>query len=150
MITLLLSLALVAPSGSPTLWRDIRSGMTYTEVQGLYPAEKGKVHHRKTWIAIEGVAQVASCRPEAQVYFDKAGRVRSVRLASKQRGFPATTCVDDVEAGLLAKYGEPIARNVGDDTFVWRNAEILVRYKRYWGADDSWRVIYETPSKSDL
>lgn len=146
-------LALSASGGLPApplLWKDIRAGMSYADVQVLYPAIKGKVHHRKSWIAIEGVAEVGSCRPEVQVYFNRAGAVASVWLSSRQRGFPATSCAEEAESGLLAKYGKPTMRATDDDTYVWRRDNLLVRFRRSSSSDESWRIIYEVPATSDL
>lgn len=146
--TSILTLPLLA--GVEALWKDINVGMSYSEVQALYPAVKGKVHHRKTSLRIESVAKIGSCSPDVEVYFTKEGIVRAVWMSSRQRGLPSTTCVTDAETALLSKYGKPLAESTGDDTYVWRRDGMLVRFKRYPGSDESWTIIYQVAAPSDV
>lgn len=155
--TFLATFLAAAPAHSQpgsVMWKNISTGMTYSDVQALYPAVKGSVRHKAGRIEIEGVAEIGKCRPNVTIYFSKDGVVRSVWLSARPRGFPAYTCADEAQQALVSKYGEPVLLENGvrgpfsGPTFTWKRDAITVRLERK-GIDD-WTIVYEPISTADV
>lgn len=168
-----LALAAVPAHAAPILWRNIEAGMSREQVQTLYPAVKGEVHHRPNATIIENVQQVARCHPDVRVNHPK-DTVISVTIVSRYRGFPKETCGEDAAKALLAKYGaatdtarsdQPVgglitkgflkgldtSRNAQDATQRWLRDGVLISFERNDpDGDDTWRITYEMPEDIGL
>lgn len=161
MKVVLLSLAAVLAWPNPTaaqvtspLWKNINSGMTYADVQALYPAEKGKVQHKGRWISIQGVAEIGKCHPTATINFSKDGHVSSVWLEPRRAWGGLESCVEDALAALIAKYGDPTLSDgvpltpLTGPTYTWRLETVTVRMERRGSSE--WTIIYEPTKPADV
>lgn len=153
-------LAIAAPASAQpgqTLWKNINAGMPYSDVQALYPAVKGRVHHDRNSITIEGLASIGKCHPDVVVNFAK-GVVRSVVLSARLRGFPATSCGEEAQTALVGKYGPPALAERGQQmilsrpaTLTWSKDEVTIRFERPDpDGQDLWTIIYEPQSSVDV
>ena len=157
----------------PVLWRNIDAGMAREQVQLLYPAVKGEVHHKANVTVIENVQQVTRCHPDVHVNY-RSGLVATVTVQSRFRGFPKETCAEDASRSLLAKYGQVSAedrseqqvggliskgifkgldtsRAARDTKQQWLRGGVLVTFERFDpDGDDTWQITYEVPADMGL
>lgn len=142
----LLAAQSAAPTNQQILWRDISAGMSAEQVQRIYPAVKGLVHHKAGETVIERVQQVGSCHPDVIVEHPK-GMVTAVEISSRLHGFPATACVEDAEKALLGKYGSPAREERSKDGHslkqVWLTNGLMITYEQSVYAQEFWHVRYE-------
>ena len=168
-----LFMASQSAQAGPVLWRDIEAGMTREQVQSLYPAVAGSIHHKPKVTILENVQQVARCHPNVRVNH-AAGTVSSVTIESRYRGFPKESCGEDAAKALLAKYGaatdtarsdQPVgglitkglfkgldtSRNAGNSTQRWIVGGVLITFERNDpDVDDTWHITYELPEDIGL
>jgi len=123
-----------ATSGT-TLWGQVENGMTRSQVEALYPKQKGKIKHRKKQTEIEDVVILEGCEAEVEIQYEN-DVVDVVKV--KGRGSIAGRCSDKVFAALGAKYGQPdvqrrsrgsIVETEGDIA-VWNREGVTLRFKR--------------------
>ena len=167
-IVLVIASLLVPPpcAAGPTLWRNIEAGMSVTQVQKLYPADKGSVHHKPKVTIIENVQQVGRCHPDVLVEHP-AGTVEKVIVRGRYRGFPKEACSDEAAKAMLSKYGTPqdedessqetggvitsglfkgldTTRTERQTKQVWVRDGVLITFERDDpDLDGLWRITYE-------
>src|SRR3712207_3569304 len=102
---ILLGAASVFPLENRALWQNVTYGMTVDQVRALFPAERKRTEHHKTWTELKGFVAVAKCKPEVGIHHPK-GVVTHVVVSMPAIGLKST-CTDEAYEAMLSKYGRP-------------------------------------------
>ncbi len=95
-----------------TLWQNISLGMTYAEVQALYPAQDGQsgVVHKATAIGIKRFKITSECEGRVNIRFE-GGVAKSVDIEAPTGIWALarndTNCDRIILNALTRKYGDP-------------------------------------------
>ena len=124
----------MVPDDRPILWRDIRYGMTVSEVHAIYPLGR-MTRLRRHHTEIDNFAIVGDCQAEVNIEHPE-GVV--VRVLLKGKGAPTDGCPEAVTAALASRYGRPLseitaarsAYSNGFDLTTWESDGTTIRLSR--------------------
>ena len=127
--------AQMAAQPSPTLWRDIKAGMTPSQVQALYP--QGQDRKNRMWV-VKKYPVLPQCPASVDIHYER-GNVESVKLS----GAPSVGggCSALIREALLTRYGQPIEAQdqrsfqdqrfgLNNDTLLWARDGVTVKFHR--------------------
>lgn len=120
----------------PTLWQNIRYGMTIAEVRALYPERGHVTYHGRRSTEIDEVTVVGECKAEVNI-FHEGGAVDHVVVNGD--GSLGGRCSDTVLTALSSRYGQPAAETRSDGSilaregrvYVWNRDGVTLRLKRF-------------------
>jgi len=127
-----------AQASAEPLWNDIEAGMTRAQVEALYPSRaRGTPRSaRDGWHSRNDseirAALTPDCGAKVLILYNREGRVTEVQLSNSLR--PPSCTADLIQAGLLARYGEPLqsgttSESVNNSLNAFRPSYISVGYQ---------------------
>ena len=143
------ALVMAAPALAGTaMWQNIETEMTREQVAALYPTAEQK----KDRTVIKGVLILPECPASVEVYYGRGGTVS--RVLVKGKASIGAACSNKVREAVIAKYGQPINKDGGENSFgqnddevMWNVQGLKVKFRRDETAafrGPSWYMDYDT------